>query len=88
MSSSCCSVLLMQPLTSMGWLPLSQGIWDKIMKHAFVKINVLIGKNICRKKVLEGGEKVRWPGVEPGSTAWKATMLTVTPPTLGWSKAP
>ena len=30
-----------------------------------------------KKKVL------RWPGVEPGSTAWKATMLTVTPPTLG-----
>ena len=26
---------------------------------------------------------VRRPGVEPGSTAWKATMLTVTPPTLG-----
>ena len=25
---------------------------------------------------------VRWPGVEPGSAAWKATMLTVTPPTL------
>lgn len=25
--------------------------------------------------------KVRRPGVEPGSTAWKATMLTVTPPT-------
>ena len=24
---------------------------------------------------------VRRPGVEPGSTAWKATMLTVTPPT-------
>ena len=24
---------------------------------------------------------VRWPGVEPGSAAWKATMLTVTPPT-------
>ena len=28
-------------------------------------------------------QKMRWPGVEPGSTAWKATMLTVTPPTLG-----
>ena len=26
--------------------------------------------------------RVRQPGVEPGSTAWKATMLTVTPPTL------
>ena len=25
---------------------------------------------------------VRRPGVEPGSIAWKATMLTVTPPTL------
>ena len=24
---------------------------------------------------------MRWPGVEPGSTAWKAAMLTVTPPT-------
>ena len=34
-------------------------------------------KQICYKKIL------RWPGVEPGSTAWKATMLTVTPPTLG-----
>ena len=25
---------------------------------------------------------MRQPGIEPGSTAWKATMLTVTPPTL------
>ena len=27
-------------------------------------------------------KNLRWPGVEPGSIAWKATMLTVTPPTL------
>ncbi|GBN20218.1 hypothetical protein AVEN_113816-1 [Araneus ventricosus] len=26
--------------------------------------------------------KLRRPGVEPGSTAWKAAMLTVIPPTL------
>ena len=26
--------------------------------------------------------KMRWPGIEPGSVAWKATMLTITPPTL------
>ena len=27
-------------------------------------------------------EKVlRWPGIEPGSTAWKAAMLTTIPPT-------
>ena len=25
---------------------------------------------------------LRWPGVEPGSTAWKAAMLTAIPPTL------
>ena len=25
---------------------------------------------------------VRQPGIEPGSIAWKATMLTFTPPTL------
>ncbi len=26
--------------------------------------------------------KMRWPGIEPGSTAWKAAMLTTIPPTL------
>ena len=25
---------------------------------------------------------MRRPGIEPGSIAWKATMLTITPPTL------
>jgi hypothetical protein len=25
---------------------------------------------------------MRWPGIEPGSTAWKAAMLTIIPPTL------
>ena len=24
--------------------------------------------------------EVRWPGIEPGSTAWKAAMLTTIPP--------
>ena len=37
--------------------------------------NVMI-REVCAEK------SVRRPGVEPGSTAWKATMLTVTPPTL------
>ena len=27
-------------------------------------------------------KKMRQPGIEPGSIAWKATMLTFTPPTL------
>ena len=31
---------------------------------------------------------MRWPGIEPGSNAWKASMLTITPPTLRpiWQK--
>ena len=32
-------------------------------------------------------DKMRRPGVEPGSTAWKAAMLTVIPPTLFFSSA-
>ena len=33
--------------------------------------------------VKEGKEEhLRWPGIEPGSTAWKAAMLTTIPPTL------
>ena len=27
-------------------------------------------------------KNMRGPGIEPGSTAWKATMLTITPATL------
>ena len=30
-------------------------------------------------------KKVRRPGIEPGSTAWKAAMLTTIPPTPGLS---
>ena len=42
---------------------------------------IKISKN---KKYLSGFYKIslRWPGVEPGSTAWKAAMLTAIPPTL------
>ena len=28
-------------------------------------------------------KSMRRPGIEPGSTAWKAAMLTIIPPTLG-----
>ena len=38
---------------------------------------VLQGNYEIKKK-----KSMRWPGIEPRSTAWKATMLTITPPTL------
>ena len=32
-------------------------------------------------RALHEGKKLRRPGIEPGSTAWKAAMLTIIPPT-------
>ena len=32
-------------------------------------------------------KKLRGPGIEPGSTAWKAAMLTITPATLCTTKS-
>ena len=33
----------------------------------------------------KNGKEMRRPGIEPGSTAWKAAMLTIIPPTLRWN---
>ena len=33
------------------------------------------------KKRKKPTKSLRWPRIELGSTAWKATMLTITPPT-------
>ena len=41
-----------------------------------------LGEKYDLEKKKKKKNEVRRPGVEPGSTAWKATMLTVTPPTL------
>ena len=39
-------------------------------------------RQAVRKKKGKEKRSVRRPGIEPGSTAWKATMLTITPATL------
>ena len=54
--------------------------------HAFdVKKRGVFAKKINKNENLLRGEsvqkKVRGPGIEPGSTAWKAAMLTITPAT-------
>ena len=41
---------------------------------------LLLGLCTINSHILKG-KNVRRPGIEPGSTAWKATMLTFTPPT-------
>ena len=39
-------------------------------------------KTISQTLISQSSKKLRWPGIEPGSNAWKASMLTITPPTL------
>ena len=41
--------------------------------------NLLDAFKFSKKK----DKKLRQPGIEPGSTAWKAAMLTIIPLTLG-----
>ena len=36
----------------------------------------------CERFMIMFKKSLRWPGIEPGSTAWKAAMLTTIPPTL------
>ena len=40
----------------------------------------LLGQNVFDEQIKKIIIIMHWPGVEPGSTAWKAAMLTVTPP--------
>ena len=35
---------------------------------------------IIEEKLIRAKNGLRWPGVEPGSTAWREAMLTVIPP--------
>ena len=35
-----------------------------------------------QKDCTDASNILRWPGIEPGSHAWKAWMLTIIPPTL------
>ena len=44
----------------------------------FLKVELLVYIEPLNKM----RKNMRRPGVEPGSTAWKATMLAITPPTV------
>ena len=45
--------------------------------------SVKIIKDMADKDLSSRNGLLRWPGIEPGSTAWKAAMLTTIPPTHG-----
>ena len=48
------------------------------MNPALLKI-ILNGGNFFQ--MIQSNKNMRRPGIEPGSTAWKAAMLTIIPPT-------
>ena len=58
-------------MVPLATLPIGRGGKKKSEQRLHLIINVKME-----------GKKLRRPGIEPGSTAWKATMLTITPPTL------
>ena len=41
-----------------------------------------LGSDVKKVWLISTNKSMRQPGIEPGSIAWKATMLTFTPPTL------
>ena len=51
-------------------------------KHTMKGILETSSQNLKFKKTDQYLKILRQPGIEPGSIAWKATMLTFTPPTL------
>ncbi len=52
------------------------------MKENARKKEMALFRKIKESDVSYDEKKLRWPGIEPGSTAWKAAMLTIIPPTL------
>ena len=55
--------------------------------NVMITLNLDLMEDVRVRWLQKCGEKmnpktVRQPGIEPGSIAWKATMLTFTPPTL------
>ena len=56
--------------------------WSTIKERLFWEGGPKKGVRLKIKEVQKEKSFMRRPGVEPGSTAWKATMLAITPPTL------
>ena len=54
---------------------------DNVHGHWCSSAHCWASKEIAKRTVACKDTLLRWPGIEPGSTAWKAAMLTTIPPT-------
>ena len=68
------------PINIVGKILLQSKLLEKIFNFLIseVQLGNISALQRKRKKVVNA---LRWPGIEPGSTAWKAAMLTTIPPT-------
>ena len=68
------------PINIVGKILLQSKLLEKIFN--FLISEVQLGNiSALQRKRKKSVKTLRWPGIEPGSTAWKAAMLTTIPPT-------
>ena len=68
------------PIDIVGKILLQSELLEKFFN--FLISEVQLGNiSALQRKRQKLGLALRWPGIEPGSTAWKAAMLTTIPPT-------
>ena len=68
------------PINIVGKILLQSKLLEKIFN--FLISEVQLGNiSALQRKRKKSVKALRWPGIEPGSTAWKAAMLTTIPPT-------
>ena len=68
------------PINIVGKILLQSKLLEKFFNFLIseVQLGNISALQRKRKKLVKA---LRWPGIEPGSTAWKAAMLTTIPPT-------
>ncbi len=64
--------------TLIGLQELKRSLFGPNPKESMSRVRIT--KGIPHRLQPEDSE-MRWPGIEPGSTAWKAAMLAIIPPT-------
>src|SRR6185312_1829987 len=77
------------PAPKAGIIPLDQSpaLEKSTMRGDRTRDQSIKSRTLYRTELARHQEKnLRGPGIEPGSTAWKAAMLTITPATLQKTK--
>ena len=69
------------PINIVGKILLQSKLLEKFFNFLISEVQLGNISALQRKRKKKLLKALRWPGIEPGSTAWKAVMLTTIPPT-------